>query len=185
MKELSLHILDLVQNSVQAKAKNIEIVITEDYSMNLFSISIKDDGTGMNKETMQQILDPFFTTKNKKTGLGIPLLKQHAELTGGNIEIESIKDSGTKVTATFGHSHFDRQPLGDLTGTLIGLIRSYPDLDIYYKHEIEKREFEFSTKEIKQELKGISIASSEIIEFIKEMIQSNLNDISKPSNQAN
>lgn len=174
MKELSLHILDLIQNSIQAKATIISISIEEDSKQDTYTICINDNGSGMNEETKKQILNPFFTTKNKKTGLGIPLLKQHAELTGGSIEIKTSLGKGTSVKAVFGLNHFDRQPLGDITGTLTGLIRSYPDLDFEYTHTKDKKEFTFSTTEIKNELEGLSIASGEVINFIKEMIDSNL-----------
>lgn len=177
MKELSLHILDLVQNSVHANAKNISISIFEDSKADSYEISISDNGCGMTKDTLSHILDPFFTTKSKKTGLGIPLLKQHAELTGGDISIESTVNKGTKVNARFVRSSIDRQPLGDIVSTITGLIRSYSEIDFEYKHKVDNKDFTFSTKEIKIELDGIPLQSGEIIGFISEMIKDNLKEI--------
>jgi anti-sigma regulatory factor (Ser/Thr protein kinase) len=179
MKELSLHILDLVQNSIHANASLIRISIDESTIEDTYSIEISDNGSGMNEQTIKKVLDPFFTTKNKKTGLGIPLLKQHAELTDGKFNIETELDKGTKVTAVFGHSHFDRQPLGDITGTITGLIRSYPEIDFEYKHKVNTSKFTFGTRDIREELEGISLASPEIINFIKEMLTENIRELYK------
>ncbi|QQS50172.1 MAG: ATP-binding protein [Bacteroidota bacterium] len=174
MKEISMHILDLVQNSIQAQANNIGIEINENQGDDSFVLSITDNGQGMDEITLSRIMDPFFTTKNKKTGLGIPLLRQHTELTGGRVEIESKPGIGTRITGIFGYSHLDRQPLGDIIGTITGLIRSYPQLDFEYTHRLNQQHFDLSTFEIKKELEGISIANGEVIEFIKEMISENL-----------
>lgn len=177
MKELSLHILDLVQNSIHANANEIRISIIEDIEKDLYQINISDNGMGMNNETLKNVLDPFFTTKNKKTGLGIPLLIQHAELTGGDTQIESELNKGTKVIANFIHSSIDRQPMGDITSTLSGLIRSYPQIEFEYKHVVNKSEFSLSTKELKEQLDGLPINSQEVIAFIRELIEGNLNEI--------
>ncbi len=177
MKELSLHILDLVQNSIQAGASLISIEIIENTSKDIFSIIITDNGVGMNEQTMKRILDPFFTTKGKKTGLGIPLLKQHAELTGGSVTIKSELGKGTKVSAVFGHSHIDRQPMGDIIGTLISLFRAYPEIKFEYFHTINDKKIEFKTEEIKQELDGVSITTPEVLNFIKEMLAEQLKEI--------
>ena len=177
MKELSLHILDLAQNSIQANAKLISISIIENTATDQLTITITDNGKGMSESTINKILDPFFTTKNKKTGLGIPLLKQHAELTSGDIIINSKSGKGTTVKAFFTHSHVDRQPLGDIAGTLMGLIRSYPELDFEYYHKINEKSFSFTTNEIKKELDEIPLSSPEVIKFIKEMLKENLEEI--------
>lgn len=180
MKELSLHILDIVQNAVHAKATKIEIEVDEAITNNLLEISIRDNGTGMEQSVIDRILDPFFTTKNKKTGLGIPLFKQHAELAGGNLEIKSVVGKGTEVAATFEHGHFDRQPMGDIVKTLIGLLRSYPEIDFIYKHSVNAKRFELNMIEIKKELDGLPVNSPEIIKFLVQMIEENLNDIGAP-----
>jgi hypothetical protein len=178
MKELSLHILDIVQNSLHAGASKISIEVCEKVKKNIFTIRINDNGKGISKELMSSLLDPFYTTKNKKTGLGIPLLKQHTEMTGGNLHIESHEGAGTTLTATFTRNHLDRQPLGDITRTVSGLIRTNPKTRIIYSHEIDKKKFLLDTQEINNELEGLPINSNDVINFIEEFIRDNLKEIS-------
>jgi DNA topoisomerase VI subunit B len=178
MKELSLHILDIVQNSIQANASKIEITITEDNHHNSMVIQVADNGNGMTDETLRQVLDPFYTTKNKKTGLGIPLLKQHAEMTGGDLTIKSSVDFGTKITAKFVKNHFDRQPIGNIAATLTSLIRSNPSIHFKYLHQVDEKKFELDTNELLDELDGIQIDNPEIIRFLEQMINENLSIIS-------
>lgn len=177
MKELSLHILDIVQNSIHAKATKIEIKILEDLKANILSITITDNGSGMKKEVIENILDPFFTTKNKKTGLGIPLFKQHAELAGGDLILKSEPGKGTELKATFEHDNFDRQPMGNIVQTIVSLIRSNPEIDYIYQHKVNKKEFELNMVEIKQELEGLPVNSPEIIGFLEQMMSENLKEI--------
>ncbi len=178
MKEISLHILDLVQNSIHAHAKQIEIEIIEDIAGNKLEVKIKDDGDGLNQDLLNQIQDPFFTTKNKKTGLGIPLFRQHAEMTGGSFDIKSETGSGTIVHGVFGHDHIDRQPLGNIAATLTGLIRTNPDIRFRYKHSFGTKVFELDTSEVSKELEGLKITNTEVIRFLEHMIQENILEIS-------
>jgi anti-sigma regulatory factor (Ser/Thr protein kinase) len=178
MKEIALHILDLVQNSIHAHAQQVEIEITEDIPGNKLEIKITDDGDGLNQGSIKQIQDPFFTTKNKKTGLGIPLFKQHAEMTGGSFHIKSETGSGTTIQAVFEHNHIDRQPFGNMASTLTGLIRTNPDIRFLYKHKNGNKVFELDTHEITKELDGLEITNREIICFLEHMIKENLLEIS-------
>lgn len=178
MKELSLHILDIVQNSLHAGASEISISVVEDFRKNLLSIQIGDNGKGIPEDKLMNLLDPFFTTKKKKTGLGIPMLKQHAEMAGGDLQVESKVGKGTILTATFQHDNLDRQPMGDLTGTIIGLIRANPEICWKYKHRVNEREFLLDTNEIKAELDDVPINSREVLNFIEEFIRDNLNELS-------
>jgi hypothetical protein len=178
MKELSLHILDIVQNSLHAGATEISVLVSEDVESNLYSIAIKDNGKGIPKETLDNLLDPFYTTKNKKTGLGIPLLKQHAEMTGGNLWIESKVGTGTTISANFQHNHLDRQPMGDIAATISGIVRANPDIRIIYQHEVDDKVFTFDTNAIKAEIEDLPINSREVLNFIEEFIRDNLNELS-------
>lgn len=172
MKELSLHILDIVQNSVHAGATEIEIDITESLSDNQYIIRISDNGKGMDNETLQSLSNPFFTTKNKKTGLGIPLLQQHAEMTGGTVNIWSEPGKGTVITAIFTHDHFDRQPMGDMASTFISLLVAYPQIEFIYNHNTGTNEVNINTLKIKEVLEEVSITSSEVLEYIRNIIKS-------------
>ena len=182
MIELSLHILDIVQNSLQANASEVEICVEDNRIENKYAISVKDNGTGMDAETIKKVLDPFYTSKNKKTGLGIPLFKQHAEQCGGSLEIESEPGNGTKVSVWFENNHFDRQPMGDITGTICGLIRSYVDVHFIYKHKVDEDEFVLDTDELKNELDGIPLQTPEVIKFISDMIKTNIEELESNRN---
>jgi anti-sigma regulatory factor (Ser/Thr protein kinase) len=177
MTELSLHILDLVQNSVNAGANAVHISINENLIENMLEIIITDNGKGIRNEELKKVEDPFYTTGNKKTGLGIPLIKQQAEATGGRFEIKSIPGKGTTLKAVFTHNHIDRQPIGDIASTIITLIRAYPQVEFIYKHSCNDKKFIIDTCEIKAELQGIPIYKKEIIDFIKDMIDENLKEI--------
>ena len=119
MKDLSSHMMDIVQNSIRAEASWIQIRICEDPEADLFLIEIQDNGCGMDEATLARVRDPFFTSRTvRKVGLGIPLLQQNAERTGGKVSIVSQPGQGTTLTARFGHSHLDRPPLGDVAETL-------------------------------------------------------------------
>jgi len=151
MEDLSLHILDIVENSIRAYAKMIEIKIIEDKKKDLLTIEIIDDGKGMDEKTLKNVLDPFFTTKNtRKVGLGLSLLAQSAEESGGSIEIESKPGQGTKVKATFGYSHIDRKPLGDVHESLKVLITANPDINFIYEYQKDDVGYCLDTKEIKK-----------------------------------
>jgi len=151
MEDLSLHILDIVENSIRACAKMIEIKIIEERKKDLLTIKIIDDGKGMDEKTLKNVLDPFFTTKNtRKVGLGLSLLAQSAEESGGSIEIESKPGQGTKVKATFGYSHIDRKPLGDIYESLKVLIIANPDINFIYKYQKDNANYHLDTKGIKK-----------------------------------
>jgi len=146
-----LHILDIVENSIRAYAKKIEIKIIEEKKKDLLTIEIIDDGKGMDEEALKNVLDPFFTTrKTRKVGLGLPLLAQSAEESRGSIKIESKPGQGTKVKATFGYSHIDRRPLGDIYESLKVLIVANPDINFIYEYQKNDVNYHLDTKGIKK-----------------------------------
>ena len=127
MKDLSLHILDIAENAIRAGANKIMIELIEDKKNDLLSLTIKDNGIGMDEEMVKMVLDPFFTTKDgKETGLGLSLLAQAAKQASGDLTIDSRKKEGTKVTATFQLSHPDTKPMGDIMATMTTLIAANP-----------------------------------------------------------
>lgn len=168
MRDISLHILDIVENSIRAEADLIEILIDEKKVEDSLRIEIVDNGNGMSEIDVKNVLDPFFTTKDiKKIGLGIPLLKANAEKSEGNFTIESIIQKGTKVKAMFKLSNIDRPPLGDINGTIITLILSNPELNFIYTFKTVKGEYILDTREIKLIINGLSIAETEVITYLK------------------
>jgi len=135
MEDISLHILDIAENSIRANARNLNIMLKEDKKNDLLTLTIKDDGEGMDDQTIEHALNPFFTTKKgKKVGLGLAFLSQSAEETGGAMKIESEPGKGTKVIATFSLGHIDRKPLGNLNETIRCLKFTHPELNITFDH---------------------------------------------------
>lgn len=178
MKTLSDHILDIVQNSVSAKATLIEIIVEEYKIADLCSLIIRDNGCGMSAETLAKAINPFFTSRTtRKVGLGIPLLKQNAEAAGGSFSIESELKVGTVLTASFQLSNIDRPPFGDIAETLYLTFLSYTDGNLVYRHKTEKGEFQISSDELKEALGDVSYQQKEIREGILELIKSNLEEI--------
>jgi hypothetical protein len=178
MKDLSLHILDIVQNSIRAKATLIGIEIDEYPNENQLIITISDDGAGMDPEQLKRAIEPFYTSRTtRKVGLGLSLFKQNAEMTDGSFSIESELGKGTKVTAIFGMSHLDRPIMGDLVGTLLLLICSSDEINYVFKHKTPSGEFEIDTREIRQTLENVPISNPDVRLFLKEMLQENLEQI--------
>lgn len=171
MKEIALNILDIANNSIRAKCKLLSIEIIENSKENLLSLSIIDDGCGMSDEVLNKVTDPFFSSrKTRHIGLGVPFLKQHAEMAGGKFSIQSEIGVGTKVLATFQLNHPDRQPLGDVADVMSMIIASNPEIDYYFHHVIDEDEVELDTRLVKQELDGIPINEPEVIKLLKDMM---------------
>lgn len=178
MKNMALHILDILQNSLAAKATIIEVEIDERNAHKALVI-IRDNGVGMSQALALSITDPFVTTRTtRKVGLGIPLFKQSADQTGGGLQIFSQQGFGTSVKAEFDLHHPDMIPWGDIAGVIILTMASNPETDFLYLHRTEKGDYRFNTTEIKEMLDGVPITDSEIRKFLTEMIQENLREIS-------
>ena len=171
MEEISLHILDIAENSLRAGAKNVEILVIRDRAQDLLKIDVRDDGNGMDAETLARARNPFFTTKHKKTGLGIPLLAQAAEQAGGGLTIDSAPGSGTRVTVTFQWSHIDRPAMGAMADTLLTIIAGHPELDLVYEECLDGHAFRLDTREIKNELDDVPINSSAVLEALRGMLK--------------
>ena len=172
MREISLHILDIVQNSVVAGATRIEVYVDENIAADKLTVKITDNGCGMSKEFLEKVVDPFTTKRTtRKVGLGIPLFKTAAEATDGSFNIHSEVGKGTCVTAVFGYSHIDRQPLGDMADTMLGLFTSYENIDFLYQHKIGDREFEVETAELKKVLDGVPFTTPEVYLWLSEFLK--------------
>ena len=178
MEDLSLHILDIVENSIRAGASKIKILILEDIKANLLLLEICDNGKGMDEEMVKRACDPFYTTKSvRRVGLGLPLLAQTARECGGDLEIETGQGKGSTVTARFQHDHIDRKPMGDIEKTMTVLIVSHPDIDFIFEHKKGNSSYTLDTADLKGQLDGIPINNPEVIKFIKNDINSWLNNV--------
>lgn len=178
MKDVSLHILDILQNSIVANAKLIKVNIYDSNLSGTLKFTISDDGKGMDDKILNKITDPFYTTRTtRKVGLGIPLLKQNCEQTGGSLNIKSTINKGTSIDALFYKNHLDMLPLGDISGVISLTASSWPDIDFEYSHKTDFGNYVFNTKEIKETLENIPINNPQVIKFMKEMIEENLQEI--------
>lgn len=176
MKELSLNILDIVENSTKAKAELVEIAISE--TDELLIIRITDNGTGMTEQTLLSVTDPFYTTRTtRKVGMGIPLFRFAAEQTGGGLTITSThidsdkENHGTTVVATFNKKHIDFTPLGDVISTLTTLIQGHPNVDFLFIHSYGERSVSLDTKEIRAVLEDVPLDTFEVLIWIKENLE--------------
>ena len=148
MEDLSLHILDIAENSIAAAARRIEIKIDEDKDKDLLTIEIIDDGKGMDQKALKKALDPFFTTRTtRKVGLGLSFLAQAAKESDGKIELNSKPNGGTTVKATFRLSHPDCKPMGDINETIRILVAGHPGIDFLYEHKKNSSLYCFDTRE--------------------------------------
>ncbi len=171
MRELALHILDIAENSIMAGARHIDLRIDEDLAADRLTITIRDDGRGMDAETVKRVRDPFFTTRTTRhIGLGIPLFAAAAERCAGSLTIESQPGRGTTVRAVFQHSHLDRAPLGNLTDTLLSILLRDQHLDLHYVHTIGGRSFELDTTEIRQVLEDLPLTHPQVWTWLQELI---------------
>ena len=172
MKELSLHILDIAENSVNANADRIEIAVVENLNNDTLTIRIQDNGKGMDEALVRQITDPFITSRTtRKVGLGIPFLKAAAEACNGSFQIRSEPGQGTDVVVIFQLSHIDRMPLGDLRGTYLSLIVGYPAVNWILKYQMDDREFVLDDRPIKEVLNGVPLSHPEVIQYLREVIR--------------
>jgi Histidine kinase-, DNA gyrase B-, and HSP90-like ATPase len=175
MEDISSHIMDIVMNSVTAGAQHIAIAVKKDPRTFVMSLTISDDGSGMDAEMARKVQDPFFSTKTgRKVGLGIPLLKGTAETTGGSFALMSAKGVGTKIVATFDSRHPDLPPLGNIRDTFFVLIVSHPEIDFDLHYSVDGKDFILDTAEWRNELDGVPFNHPEVIGFLSKYLDEHL-----------
>lgn len=171
MQELSMNILDIAQNSVRANATLVEIELAQDTKKDLQTLTIRDNGKGMDETMVQRVTDPFYTTRTtRKVGLGLPFLRMAAQQTGGDLQIQSQVGKGTTVAATFTLSHIDLMPLGDMAGTMQALVQGAPDIDFVFTYTRDAQSFTFDTREVRRILEGVPLSEPAVTVFIGEYI---------------
>ena len=176
MRELSLNILDIAQNSIAAGAPLIEIEISQSTADGLLTIRIADNGCGMSSEQLANVRDPFYTTRTtRKVGMGIPLFRLAAEQTGGKLSIESEPGRGTTVTALFRTGSIDFTPLGDVTATIVTLITMNNDRDFIYTRRIDEKSFVLSTAQLREVLGDVPLGEPEVAAWIKDYVSEQTN----------
>ncbi len=180
MEDLSLHILDIAENAVAAGATKVRIAVDESERRDLLTFRVTDDGRGMSRAERKRALDPFFTTKGKRTGLGLPLLAQTAEACGGGVVIESIPKKGTQVTARFLRSHLDRPPLTKMAETMMALVFGHPEVGFFYRHTRNGRRFDFHRGGLQGESGAGRAPSSAEILAVRDSLRAGLKRIGVP-----
>jgi hypothetical protein len=169
MRELSLNVMDVAQNSITAGAGLVTISVEE--GAGRLAITIEDDGCGMTAEQVERVQNPFYTTRTTRdVGLGVPLFKMASEMTGGSFSIRSEKNVGTVVRAEFDAGHIDMTPLGDMNATLLLLISCNPNLDFLYRRVKDGKEFALDTREIRAVLEGVPLDSPDVVAWIKDSL---------------
>lgn len=174
MRELSLNILDIAQNSIAAGASLTEILIKESTEEKTLLIGIYDNGKGMTEEQLRNVQDPFFTTRTtRRVGMGIPLFKQAAEQTGGSFSITSQLGAGTRVDALFKTDSIDFTPLGDVEATIATVVCMNEDKDFVYTRVFNEKEFIFKSADIKKILEGVPLSEPSVMNWIEGYIREN------------
>ena len=176
MQEISLNILDVAQNSISAKASLVSILV--DTVDKMMTVTIEDNGCGMTAEQVKSVTDPFYTTrKTRSVGLGVPLFKMAAEMSGGEFEIKSEVGKGTVVKAVFDTSSVDCMPLGDINATVSSLIQLNPDIDFRYRRSVDSKEFELDTRQLREVLLDVPLNAPEVTVFIADYLKENTLEI--------
>lgn len=179
MEDISLHILDVAENGIQAGANLVKIVVEEDSEADRLLVVIEDNGRGMEPEFLAKVLDPFVTTRlTRKVGLGLSLFQQSAREADGDLKVESTPGVGTKVVAFMSHKHIDRKPLGNMVETLLSLIEGNPACDFVYRHVKNGKEYQLDTREIRVELEEIPMNHPAVTGLIRENLVSGLREVS-------
>jgi hypothetical protein len=178
MRELSLHILDVVENGITAGGNCIWIEVEEARQKNQLKIVIRDNGSGMPVEKLQNINDPFITSRTtRRVGLGLSLLAAATERCEGTLRVDSEPGKGTAIEATFRFNHIDRAPLGDMAATITTLIMGNPGIDFVYSHRIDGKEFSLDTREIRTEMEDLSLSDPVVIHHLTGSIRSALKEL--------
>ena len=178
MNDLSLHIIDIIQNSLSAGAKRIGLAIKEDSANDRLTISIEDNGKGMAPEVAARLGDPFYTTRTtRKVGMGIPLFKQSAMQSGGNLSVESEPGKGTTVTAWFELGNIDRPPLGDVANSFVLMVSANPQIHFTLSYVVNENEYTFDSVEVAEVLGDIELSDVRVIRMLEEIVRENINEL--------
>lgn len=178
MKELAMHVYDLMENSTAADSTLVKLTIRDSLKENVYDFTIEDNGKGMTPEFMSRVTDPYTTSRTtRRVGLGLPLIKMNTENCGGGMTLKSEVGVGTTLHFWFQHDHWDRPPMGDLSGTVVMLAAAHQDIRIVYRHITDEGEYVFDTDEVKSALGGMDMNDVKVMGWLKEMVQENLEAI--------
>jgi anti-sigma regulatory factor (Ser/Thr protein kinase) len=180
VKEIALHLLDIVENSVTAGARRVDLTVREDTVNDRLNVVVLDNGKGMDEDLLARVTDPFVTSRTtRKVGLGIPLLKAAAESCEGDLRIDSTLGQGTRLEADFQRSHIDRMPLGDLAGTMLTLLVAFPEVRWVFDYSVDGRRFLFDSEPIIRELGDVPVTEPTILTFLRGMLHEGVDRVQR------
>lgn len=180
VEELSLHVLDIAENSVRAGAKNVSIAIRRDEEEGFLVIEVQDDGRGMTEEEQKAVFDPFFTRRTeRRVGLGLPFLAQAAEACEGGVDLCSAPGRGTRVRARFRLGHIDLQPMGDLAETVTALLAGWPDRNFRFRYARGAEAFELDTEEIRRHLGDVPLCDPTVLTFLRRSMREGMREVDR------
>lgn len=175
MKNIADHILDIAENSTRAEAEKLEILLSIHTESNIMKLSFVDDGVGMDDDMMQKVRDPFFSTRDtRRIGMGIPLLLQNSEMSGGQVTISSRVGEGTIVVATFEYDDIDCPPLGDVAGAIYFLSASHPDVHIVFDYVCDDVEYKWDTEKVLEAIDGLAINDPSVKDALLDLLKNNI-----------
>ncbi len=179
MKEIALHIMDIVQNSISAGASLIDTEVAVDHTGNRLSVTVTDDGCGMDEEMAKSVISPFTTSRTtRKVGLGIPFFKAGAEQTGGGFSLWSKPGSGTRISAWYVIDNIDRPPLGDMAETMLTLVVCNEEVDFIYRYTVDAETFTFDTREVREALgEGIPFQTPEVMAWLRDYLKQGIEEL--------
>lgn len=176
MKEIALHILDILENAVRADSDRIDLTVDVNRTMDTLDILIRDNGSGMNEKTVKSVTDPFFTTRStRKVGLGLPLFLDSTKRSGGSLNIQSKPGEGTLVKARYCLSHIDRPPVGNLTETIVTFLTSSRPIRLIFQYSVDGNSFRMDTLDVKKKLGEVPLNEPEVLCWLSEYIQEGIN----------
>ena len=178
MRELALHILDIMQNSIAANSSRIVVAVNADTENDRLTISVQDNGKGMSPDFAAKVLDPFVTTRTtRRIGLGLPMLAAAAEACNGKLKLDTAPGRGTNVKVTFALNHIDRAPFGDIISTIVNTIVSYPEISFRYEHTVNGKQFVLDTDEINAQLQGVPISEPSVARWLRDYMRQGISDV--------
>lgn len=181
LRDLALHLLDIAENSVNANASRVDIIVDEDTQTDRLRLTVIDNGHGMDLATATRALDPFVTTRTtRRVGLGLSFLKEAAEACNGSLTLSSRPACGTRLDAEFQLSHIDRMPLGDLVGTMLALEVGFPSVRWLFTYKSAGHQYQFDDAELKHELGDVSLSEPEVLAYVRTAFQDGIASVRNP-----
>lgn len=179
LNEISLNILDVVQNSIKSASSLVTILVSINTADNSLIIKVKDNGSGFDVKAYENTQKQKRHNGSKRGGYGIMLFKESAEKTGGHFEISSVIGKGTEITSAYILNSPCRLPLGDINATVEALIFCCTDVDFVYTYKVDGGSFTLSTKEIKEIIGNIPINNPEVVKFVKAYLKENTDNLNQ------